>query len=89
MISKNTGSVAYALYSVGVEPNEYAVREYIDFYKKDNFIWYQFDDKKLQELVGYFDKAVKDGELVMVDLVGYNHLFSCLKRMCRDERGMR
>ncbi|MDA3732122.1 hypothetical protein PBV87_11570 [Niameybacter massiliensis] len=89
MISKNTGSVAYALYSLRVEPNECSVRQYIDFYNKDNFLWYQFDDRRVEELVGYFDKVVKEEAVVMVDLVSYNHLFSCLKKMCRSERGNR
>lgn len=87
MISKNTGSVTYALYKLGVEPTECEVRKYIDFYNRDNFLYYQFDDVKVQELVGYFDRAVKSEEEVVVDLVRYNHLFGCLKKMCCYEKG--
>lgn len=87
MISKNTGSIAFALYKLDVEPTECEVRKYIDFYNRDNFLYYQFDDVKVQELVGYFDKAVREDDEVMVDLVRYNHLFGCLKKLCGKEKG--
>lgn len=38
MISKNSGSVAYALYKMGVDADKYEVKKYIDFYQKDDFL---------------------------------------------------
>ena len=86
MISKDTGSVCYALYKMECEPYETDVEKYVSFYNKNDFLWYQFDDRKMEDLVGWFNKAIKSDEEVIVDLVRYNHLFSCLKRMCQEEK---
>lgn len=82
MITKNTSSVAYAVYKCGSD----SINK-INFYKNNTgYLYYKIVDANMLSAISEFEEKIRENEEIVLDIIKYNHIYSQLKRLCQQER---